>query len=96
MKSSMNYNLDQQLEFAVEQHHLRKIGWGQKLHQLWRNALQFLSASSEPHVWRTRDQAGQVYWDAYDPITEERVQSLTEAEMRAWLEDRHYYYHTIA
>jgi hypothetical protein len=96
MKSSMNYDLYQQLEFGVEQQRKQESGWVYKFNQLWQNVLLFLSTAPEPRVWKMCNEAGEVYWNADDPITGERVQRLTETEMRAWLEDRHYNYHAAA
>ncbi|PSB14177.1 hypothetical protein C7B61_06910 [filamentous cyanobacterium CCP1] len=71
----------------------RPFSWKSQVHQLWHRIFEFISASSEPHVWTVQDADVLNRWSAYDPITGERIQLISEQEMRKWLEERHYQYH---
>lgn len=64
--------------------------WMDKLQRLTTGFLQFWVGDRELQVWQTTDRSGQLYWNAFDPITEETVIRNSEAEMRVWIE-KHYH-----
>ena len=51
---------------------------------------QALAGSQEPHIWQHRDANGQLWWHAYDPVSDRQVCCDSEAELRIWLESRYY------
>ncbi|XHX77457.1 MAG: hypothetical protein RBJ76_23940 [Stenomitos frigidus ULC029] len=51
----------------------------------------YLSAHSEPEIRRTLDQAGQSWWQVYDPLTGRTAYLESEAEVQVWLEERLYH-----
>ncbi|MBD1997644.1 hypothetical protein H6G00_13570 [Leptolyngbya sp. FACHB-541] len=70
--------------------------FGAKLSSLWRTMLAHLKVSSEPQVWQTRNTAGEIVWNAYNPATGQSLDQVSEQEVRAWLEERHYQYSLTA
>ncbi len=51
---------------------------------------QFFANANEPQIWTETDRYGNTYWHAYDPVSGRSVSLDSEAEMRAWLEQRYY------
>lgn len=56
----------------------------------WTEILNELGQVREPHIWQTMDRHGQSCWCVYDPNTGDRVEQLTEQEVRIWLEKRRF------
>jgi hypothetical protein len=52
--------------------------------------MQRLVVDAEPRVWYTCDGEGNLWWHAYDPITGRSLYDVSEAEIRVWIEQRHY------
>ena len=50
--------------------------------------LMFLTAGDQPRIWRVYHGKTQL-WNAYDPISDCRVEGLSESELRSWLEERY-------
>ncbi|GAB4229629.1 MAG: hypothetical protein Kow00121_58550 [Elainellaceae cyanobacterium] len=82
--------------FNQNSHSEQERSFGAKLRDTWHMLLSWLAASAEPHVWSTRDRTGHVSWSAYDPQTNQRLDHLSAADMRVWLEERHYQDQAIA
>lgn len=61
-----------------------------RFNNLWQTAIAHLAISSEPHVWQTQDATGQMVWNSYDPNTGRSIHRVSAAELRVWLEERHY------
>lgn len=53
--------------------------------------VQYLNSGNKLQVWTKIDRDGKITWHAYDPISDRRVVRESEAEMRAWLEERYYH-----
>jgi hypothetical protein len=51
--------------------------------------VRFLAGGSEVRIWQTRTRNGELQWHAYDPNQGHGVTLSSEAEMRAWLEQRY-------
>ncbi|HEY9622834.1 MAG TPA: hypothetical protein V6C78_20925 [Crinalium sp.] len=49
-----------------------------------------ISNTSEPRIWQRRDRSGQLIWHVYDPTTNQSSRFTSEAEVRAWLDQRYY------
>jgi hypothetical protein len=49
-----------------------------------------LLRGNELQVEQRRDRRGNTWWQAFDPTTNESVSFGSEAEMRAWIEQRYY------
>lgn len=90
MKSSITWKEYQALELLPNSAQPAKPSLWARLRDLGERGLAHIAASSEPHVWTTQDESGQVHWKAYDPITNQSIDSLFEAELRVWLEKRHH------
>ncbi len=55
-----------------------------------KSAIARLTATTEPQIWPTQTRDGQVQWNAYDPMTHQSLEFVTEDDLRIWLENRHY------
>jgi hypothetical protein len=53
--------------------------------------IQYLNRGSELQVWTTIARDGEIRWHAYDPVSDRRVVTQSEAQMRAWVEERYYH-----
>jgi hypothetical protein len=53
--------------------------------------IQYLNSGNELKVWTTRARDGEIRWHAYDRVSDRRVVTESEAQMRAWVEERYYY-----
>lgn len=93
MKSQLSWQALQNLEARSQQNRPSSL-WS-KINDAWQTISAYLAASSEPHVWISQDAAGLTQWKAYDPMTRQAAEYSSEAEMRAWLEERHYQYHRL-
>jgi hypothetical protein len=49
-----------------------------------------LLRGNELQVQRHRDRQGNIWWQAFDPNTNESVSFGSEAEVRYWIEQRYY------
>ena len=58
--------------------------------RFWVYFLNLATGSSDPIIEKRCDLKGQVYYTIYDPVTEQQSTRLSEAEARAWLEQRYY------
>jgi hypothetical protein len=65
------------------------------IHRLWQRFVEAFSGKTELQVWQRTRADGQLYWQAYDPVSGEFVIRGSEDEMRDWIETR-YYTHTDA
>lgn len=45
-------------------------------------------ANQEIKVWSQCDRSGNVWWSAYNPMTDELLHQVSEDDMRRWLESR--------
>ncbi|WP_017303124.1 hypothetical protein [Spirulina subsalsa] len=64
---------------------------GRKLTQdLLHRLFQWLLGNNEPKIRLERDNSEQIYYQVYDPVTQERQRYLTEQEVRIWLEKRYF------
>ncbi len=61
---------------------------------IWKRFWKVLSLhsieSTQLRVWHQRDREGNIWWSAYDPITGQSVDRISEAQMRIWIEKRHH------
>ncbi len=48
-----------------------------------------LYSSTDPHVWSTRNAAGETVWSAEDLTSRKTIYNISEVEMRVWLEERY-------
>ncbi len=60
-----------------------------KLIRLGGALMRFFTAEQELRVWQ-RNRNGRLTWFAYDPITGQKRQFLTEQDLRLWLDTRYY------
>lgn len=64
--------------------------WVTGLKKHWQHWVLTLTAPPSPRVWQGRDRQGHTFWNAYDPVSGDFAYHLSEAEARAWLEQRYY------
>jgi hypothetical protein len=50
--------------------------------------VRFLTAENDLRLWQ-RTRQGQTVWFAYDPLTNQKHQFLSEPDLRSWLENRY-------
>jgi hypothetical protein len=62
-----------------------------QLNRLWHGILAHLDVSDEPRVWPSSHQTAEPpTWNSYDPVTGRSIYTVSESELRTWLEDLHY------
>lgn len=54
------------------------------------NLLVLLSQGSELRVWQTQDRSGVIWWNVYDPMTQQTARLLSEVDVRVWIEQRYH------
>jgi hypothetical protein len=64
--------------------------WTENIRQFMLHLL--IKKESEVQVWRSAQQSEthpeDISWNAYDPATGKRIDNVSEAEVRRWLEQR--------
>jgi hypothetical protein len=89
MKAQLDWQAYRDLEFELQpkpqkkQKKPRSIRNG--FHDIWQIALAHLKPSTEPSVWQTQDEAGQLAWSAYDPRTGKSIHQVSSDRVRDWL-----------
>jgi hypothetical protein len=96
MKSASTWNLYQSVTSVKHGSKSAKPSLQHKLINLFHSASAYFTLVSEPSVWETTNAAGYSQWNAYDPTTRTAIAGVSEAEIRVWLEERHYHYHCSA
>ncbi|MBD2434447.1 hypothetical protein H6G66_25910 [Fischerella sp. FACHB-380] len=56
------------------------------LRKIWQTIVNYLVANQELKVWQKMDRHGNIYWQAYDPVTGKSFMSGSESDIRAWIE----------
>ena len=59
-------------------------------HQVWHNLVNYLTRPPEPRVQKKCNHRGKIWWKVYDPYTNRSAEFSSEAEVRMWLDQRHY------
>lgn len=95
MRSSFSWYV---CEFLTEVSHSnylpqRRLSLKEQVGNAWNSIKAALALSTEPFIWKTVDANGRLQWRAYDPTTRQSIDAASDADLRSWLEDRHYYYH---
>ncbi|MBD0334114.1 MAG: hypothetical protein ICV62_01365 [Cyanobacteria bacterium Co-bin13] len=67
----------------------RQTGLAAALKEAGQAAVNFLTSGNDLRIW-TRQRNGHLIWHVYDPMTEQRQQFSSEADLRSWLETRYY------
>ncbi|GAX41253.1 hypothetical protein NIES4075_22220 [Tolypothrix sp. NIES-4075] len=58
--------------------------------KFWQNFVTWLlDETKEIQVWQKSDGYGNIYWQAYDPITGKSFSSGSEADISMWIEQRY-------
>lgn len=52
--------------------------------------VQRFTRSYEPQIWQEQDKAGNIWWCAYNPYTQQSIYCSTEEEIFAWLDQQPY------
>lgn len=56
----------------------------------WQNFVMWLlDNNKEIQVWQKSDRHGNIYWKAYDPVTDKSFSSGSEADISMWIEQRY-------
>lgn len=58
--------------------------------QLWQTAMLYLTRPPEPKVRKKSNRRGDIWWEVYDPQHNLTANFTSEAEVRMWLDQRHY------
>ena len=91
-----------QLEFMPADLEASKTADVSKLARIWRQAvtglgqighslLNYFCGSMEPRILTKRDRQGDVYFVAYDPVSNQRCTFNSEGALRSWLDQRYYH-----
>lgn len=73
-----------------EQKQVKKSQLLLALNSIWQHLLRIFTKGNELQIWQTSDRFGNTWWNAYDPTTGCSTSLTSEAEMRAWIEERYY------
>ena len=88
MKSTLSWQDYQRMELIKsESRTYSAMGF---VRNLLNEAMARFTATTDPQIWTTKNRNGQVQWNAYDPMTQQSINFLTEDDLRIWLENRHY------
>ena len=92
MKPPLSYLEYQQLELIVppKLEPRSRPSLRAKLKHIWESFVTLMSKESEPRVWCTCDRVGNTWWSAYDPVTGQATNEVSEAEIRSWIERRYH------
>ncbi|MFN6528277.1 hypothetical protein [Nostoc sp. ChiSLP03a] len=62
------------------------------LYMIWENFVKKLLAEpNELQVWQKVDRHGNIYWQAYDPVTGKSFSSGSETDVSMWIEQLYRY-----
>ncbi|MEH1924449.1 hypothetical protein [Nostoc sp.] len=62
------------------------------LHLIWEKFVEkLLSNPNELQVWQKVDRQGNIYWQAYDPVTGKSFSSGSETDVSMWIEQLYRY-----
>lgn len=56
----------------------------------WESALKLATGSAEPVINQQCNSKGHIIYSVYDPVTQQQIDGLSEADVRTWLEQRYY------
>ena len=94
MEPSTNYLDKERLEVIFSQSEPKQVKQSKlfsALNRIWQYLLTILTKDiNELQVWQTSDRLGNTRWNAYEPTTGRFTSLATDAEMRAWIEERYY------
>jgi hypothetical protein len=68
----------------------RVANLGKHLGRVKKTIATWVVQTSEPKVSEKRDRQGRLYYQVYDPVSNSSATFGSEAEIRAWLEQRYY------
>ncbi|WP_337886281.1 hypothetical protein [Fischerella thermalis] len=77
-------NNDTELELGVG--YKSNSFFKKSLRKIWQTIVNYLASNQELKVWQKMDRHGNIYWQAYDPVTGKSFMSGSEYDMRAWIE----------
>ncbi|HEY9635511.1 MAG TPA: hypothetical protein V6D14_19060 [Coleofasciculaceae cyanobacterium] len=60
------------------------------LNRLLQGLVESMLSSHELRIWQTDDRLGNKIWHAYDPAIDKSISVESEAEIRAWIDNRYY------
>jgi hypothetical protein len=78
----------QRLEPIVSAKPNQRFFWS-RLEKFWKVLLQQFVKPPELQVWQKRDRWGNIWWNAYDPLTGRSIRHIAEEQMRIWIEQRY-------
>ncbi len=61
-----------------------------QLRQIWNQFTNLFANRLEPKIIEKRDRGGHSYYQIYDPLNQTAGRLNSEAEVRAWLDQRYY------
>jgi len=91
MKTLVNWQKSQRAKPNQNKDNWSKPVFRFRLHSIWQLLRKYLIASSELQVWSTCDRQGNIWWSAYNPITQRSIYHVSEEQILAWIERRDRY-----
>lgn len=90
MKAQLDWQTYRNLELETQQNSRKNVQKKPQstrisFYDIWQIALAHLTMATEPKVWKTQDEAGQIVWSAYDPRTDKSIHQVSADRVRAWL-----------
>jgi hypothetical protein len=91
MKNDIGCLKFQGAETATSSNVERKFSF-KNLHEIWQSFVKILLADpKELQVSKKVDRHGNIYWEAYDPVTGKSFSSGSEADISMWIEQLYRY-----
>lgn len=72
---------------SLSSHLPSKVAHGLKM--VMEQLLRFFAPDNTPKVRTVRTRQGEIWFDVYDPVTQQRLNQRSEEGLRIWLEQRH-------
>jgi hypothetical protein len=94
MNNHIKYLQTEKIDITCSPSFQKKVNskFWESLHSIWKNFLnQLLADPNELQVRQKVDRHGNIYWQAYDPVTGKSFASGSEVDMSMWIEQLYRY-----
>lgn len=88
MKPEIDWLEYQRLELLTDDCS-KNLSWRSQFKRFGNFLRQHLTASSQLRVWHICDPEGKIWWSAYDPITKQFINRVSEEQICIWIERRY-------
>lgn len=91
-KSPISWSQYKQLELIASQEpevKASKPTLKERIRSIWESLVIYLMKLQEVRVWSTSDRDGNIWWSAYDPMTQQSIHNVSEEGILVWIEQLH-------